>query len=589
MRSKKLIGLTLAALLSMTTFAGCGSNNDGKNNEKDSGTNSGTNSGSDSKGESDSKVEMDAVQELFVPGDDYVTLDPQRSGAIPDWAAQRPVCEGLIRYVATEDGGAEVKPGVAKEWTISDDGLIYTFKIREEAKWADGTPLTAQDFVYTYQRVFNPEVASDYAWLIQDIVKNGTKAVNGEVPLEEVGVKALDEYTLEITLEAPCAYFLGLTGFPTYAPVKKEVVEKYGDQYGTAADKVLGNGPFMFETADPKTGITYVKNPNYWNAEEVYLTKIVRNRLEKEVANNALMNKELDMAGVSDPNWVSQLSTLDYLERYENKNAGSEFLMFNCENEYLKNEKVRQALSIAFDRNKYNQDMIDGNGFELYSISSPSVSIATKNGEVLFKDFSNGENAYVKIMKDTMGDPVALLKEGLKELGKPEDPSQVTLEFTTRGTTQYSKDQAEWIQQMYKETLGINIEIKLTEWNIMWDEIEAGNYNIAAGGWGADYNDPSTFIDIFHTESGYYNSKRTKWSGEKADKFNALIDEAKTCTDLDKRAQLYVDAEKILLESAIVAPTYDDLNQGFRAKYVKNWYSNPFVYRDYVGVYIQGK
>ena len=580
MRSKKLMGLTLATLLSMTTFAGCGNSNEASN---DSGSN--TNSGTDSSSNGD----KDAVQELIVPGDDYVTLDPQRSGATPDWGAQRPVYEGLIRYVATEDGGAEVKPGVAKEWTISDDGLVYTFKIREEAKWADGTPLTAHDFVYTYQRVFNPEVASDYAWLIQDLIVNGTKAVNGEVPLEEIGVKALDEHTLEITLEAPCAYFLGLTGFPTYAPVKKEVVEKYGDSYGTTADKVLGNGPFMFESADPKIGITYVKNPNYWNAEEVYLTKVTKKRMEKEVLYNALMAKEVDMAGVSDTNWIAQLSTLDHLERYENRNAGSEFLMFNCENEYLKNEKVRQALSIAFDRSKYNQDMIDGNGFELYSIVSPSVSVATNNGEVLFNNFSKGENAYVEVMKDSMGDPVALLKEGLKELGKPEDPSKVTLTFTTRGVNDWTKTQAEWIKQMYRETLGINIEIKMTDWNIMHDEVEAGNYDIASGGWTADYNDPSTFLDIFHTENGYYGAKKTKWAGEEAEAFNALIDEAKTCTDLDKRAQLYVDAEKILLESAIVAPTYDDLNQGFRAKYVKNWYSNPFVYRDYVGVYLEGK
>ena len=585
MISKKLMGLTLAALLSMTAFAGCGNKNDAENNS--SGTK--TNSGSDSKDESGSKEGMDAVQELVVPGDDYTTLDPQMSGSTPDWGAQRPVYEGLIRYVATEDGGTEVKPGVAKEWSISDDGLVYTFKLREDAKWADGTPLTANDFVYTYQRVFNPEVASPYAWLIQDVIVNGTKAVNGEVPLEEIGVKALDEYTLEITLEAPCAYFLGLTGFPTYAPVKKEVVDKYGEQYGTTADKVLGNGPFMFESADPKTGITYVKNPNYWNAEEVYLTKVTKKRMESEVLYNSLINKEVDMAGVTDVNWIEQFKQLPHLKPYENKNAGSSFLFFNGENEYLKNKKIRQALSVAFDRAGYAQDMQNGNGIELYSMSSPAVSIATSNGEVLFTDYAQGKNEYVKVLQEEIKDPKALFAEGLKELGKPEDPSQVTLKYMTRGTNDFCKNEAEWIRQMYKETLGINIEIQLTEWNIMWDQVDAGNYDIACGGWAADYNDPSTFLDIYHTETGYYNAKKTKWAGEEADKFNKLIDEAKTSSDLDKRADLYVEAEQVLIDSAIVTPTTDQANKGFRADYVKNWYSNPFVYRDYVGVYVQGK
>ncbi len=212
-------------------------------------------------------------------------------------------------------------------------------------------------------------------------------------------------------------------------------------------------------------------------------------------------------------------------------------------------------------------------------------------GEELYIDITKGENEVVKQLIKDNPDPKELLLDGLEELGYDRDPSVVDLTMQTRGTGEYSKESAEWLKQIWFDNLGIDLKIELTEWNIMWDNVKAGNYDIAVGGWTADVDDPSNLIDIFHTSpnTGYYHGGKTGWVGPMAEKFNALVEKAIQTSDSHEKALIYLEAEKILLDEAIVAPKYFGEVSSYRADYVKGYYSNSFTYIDFKGVYIDGK
>lgn len=589
MRNKKILGITLAVLFITISFlTACGSN-ENKEIKGNSSKNNTTENASNNKGEekdASNELAMDEVQEYtYVTGSQIQTMDPQRSGSTPNWAAQAPIYEGLTRYVATADGGAEIVEGVAKTWNISDDGLVYTFYLRDNAKWSDGTKVTAKDFEYSFKRVFDPEVASDYSWMLEGIIKNGSEYLNGEVSRDDVGVKSLDEYTLEITLEKPCGYFLTLTAFPTYKPVSQAAIEKYGEEYGSSGEKVVGNGPFMINKWEQNVKVEYVPNPHYWDKENVHFTKLTRKVIQEAAASaQSLLNGEVDSAGVGEPEWKA-LESDERFNHIDGEGANNEFLMFNGRNMYLKNEKIRKAISIAIDREAYVQDVCNGLDFPLYAIVAPVTSI----GNEIYTKKVEYKNQHIKTMIAKYKNPKELLIEGLREEGLDVDTTKVTLTLNTRGTSEWSKKSAEWLQQKFRETLGIELNIEMTEWNIMWDKVDAGEYEIAVGGWSADYNDPSTFLDCFHTKNGYYGEKKTGWIGEQAEEFNKLIEKAQISTDSDERAQIFLEAEKVLLEDAPVTPIYSGKYSSFVRKYVKNYNSNPFVYNDYKGMYIQGK
>nr|WP_255812965.1 peptide ABC transporter substrate-binding protein [Acidaminobacter sp. JC074] len=532
---------------------------------------------------------MDSVQEYTYSHGSVVTgLDPHKTGSIPVWGVQAPIYENLVRYVVAADGSASYEPGVATDWSVSDDGLVWTFNLRDDAKWADGSPLTAHDFVYSWQRVFDPEVGSDYEWMVDAMIKGGGEFNRGEGTREEVGVTALDDHTLQIELNMKVSYFLQVASFPTYKPVKKDFVEQFGDEYGSSPEKTLGNGPFMVSEWNEGVDLVYVPNPHYWDAENIYLTKITRKIVkEQNPRAQALMSGEIDAAGISEPEWRSMLDSTGQFVYINEAGADVEFLMFQQNNEFLANKKIRQALSIAYDREKNIKEVGDDFGFPAYSV----VPTVMHCGEELYIDITKGENEHIKTLIKENPDPKALLLDGLEELGYDRDPALVDITLQTRGTGEFSKEDAEWLKQLWKDTLGIDLQIELTEWNIMWDNVRNGNYDIAVGGWTADVDDPSNLIDIFHTSpnTGYYHGGKTGWAGPKADEFNALVEKAINTSDSHEKGLIYMEAEKVLLDEAVIAPKYFGEVSSYRANYVKGYYSNSFTYIDFKGVYIDGK
>ncbi len=574
---KRITTLFSWLLLIALIFSGCNATNTSAVTEGETAIEAATDSSEGKRAENQTYT--------FSSGSEVTSMDPHKTGAIPVWAAQAPVYENLVRYTVQEDKSVKIEPGVASEWTESEDGLTWTFKLREDAKWSDGSPVTANDFVYSWQRVYDPAVASDYEWMVDGMIKGGAEFNKGTGAKEDIGVKAIDDYTLEFTLNHKVTFFLQIVSFPTYKPVKQSAIEAFGDEYGTTIDKTVGNGPFMLSKWDQQE-MVYVPNPHYWDQSNVILTQINRKIVKEENPRaQALLAGEIDAAGIAEAEWRAMLDGDSRFEYLNEAGANVEFYMYQLNNKYLSNKKIRQALSIAHDREKYVSEVGRDFGFAAYSVV-PSV---INCGELPYTSLVNAENKHIEKMISQYPDPKALLLEGLKELGLPEDPSLVELTIQTRGTGEASKEAAEWLKQAYAENLGINLKIEMTEWNIMWDNVTAGNFDIAVGGWGADLDDPSNLIDIFHTNpsKGYYHGEKTGWKGPQADAFNALVEKAQKTSDNVEKAKVYVEAEKILLDEAIISPIYFGEVSTYRAKKVKGLFSNSFTYLDYKGVYIE--
>ncbi len=584
-KTGKFLCLALATMLALSACTGGAQSTDQPAQTEPETTEKVESSTINVAGAADAETVTMADEQVYTYGrrSTITSFDPHRTGGIPDWRGQAPVYENLVRYVVKEDGSSAYEPGMATEWTKSEDGLTYTFKLRDNAKWSDGSELNAHDFVYTWQRIFDPEVASDYEWFVDGLVAGGAEYFNGEGAREDIGVVALDEHTLEIKLTRPCGYFMQIAAFPTYKPVQQAFVEQHGDAYGSSVDKVLGNGPYVLESWEPGLQAVYVPNEYYWDKDSVYLTKIVRKIVAEENARaQALLTGELDEAGVAEPQWRDMLDSEGGFNYVVQAGASVEFFMYNQNNKYLKNTKVRQALSLAFDRERYIVEIMDNFGFEANSVVPPVVH----SGEELYVEATNGENEVIKSLKKQFTDPKALLIEGLKEEGFSGDPAEMEITMMTRGTGEWIKKSAEWIQQNYEDTLGITYNIEMVPWNVMWDNVDANTYEIAVGGWTADVDDPTNLIDIFHTESGYYNGVKLGWSGERADEFNAFVDQTVQESDAKKKTDLFVKAEKILVGDAVVAPLYFREQSIYERDYVKNNFSNPFTYQDFKGVFI---
>ncbi|MGL5754888.1 MAG: ABC transporter substrate-binding protein [Paraclostridium sp.] len=271
-----------------------------------------------------------------------------------------------------------------------------------------------------------------------------------------------------------------------------------------------------------------------------------------KTAVQAFINKELDIVGTTDPNWTKQIEAEGTSTKHEVPDNGPEFIMVNTKNEYLQNAKIRQALSISMDRTAVKDMIWEGKAVELVSAIPDTMKIEDKT----YTELVNGENYIVDQMKKDNPDPKALLVEGLKELGKSEDPSQVTIRYASRGTNEKSKKLAELLKQKWEEALGINVEIDMMEWNIMWDKIDEGDYDLAMGGWGPYYNEPSGILSLFDPEQGYFSSKKTGWKDEDSKKYKELLEKAKVTTDQQELANIYLEAEKLLIGTGIIMPQY---------------------------------
>lgn len=359
---------------------------------------------------------------------------------------------------------------------------------------------------------------------------------------------------------------------------------QWGESYGSSAEKIICSGPFKVDSWSQNTELVVVKNENYWDAENVKLDKIVQKVIqEPATAIQAFINQEIDVVYTTDPNWGEQIEAAGISRTEVVPDSAPEFLMFNLGNEYLANTKIRQALSAAFDRQEFVDTLRDGQALPIYSVMPDTMLV----GEKTYTELVGGKNYFVKELQEEIKDPKALLEEGLKEIGKPADASQMTIRYASRGTNELSKKMAEWYKQIWEANLGINVEIDMMEWNVMWEKIDAGDYDVAVGGWGPYYNEPSAVLMLFDPENGYFNSAKTGWDNEDSKKFKELCDSAANIVDDQEKAGIYLEAESLLVKNAIIAPEYLEQSPCFVANKVKNYYVSTNGYINWVAVDVE--
>lgn len=542
---KRVLACLLAAVMTAGLLAGCGGD------EK---------SGGGGSSEQVLNISTNSV---------VVGLNPLVNTTAPDNIAHNMIYDPLVRDRSAKDNTDEIVPAAAESWDVSEDGLTYTFHMNPDAKWSDGSKVTANDFEFTFKQMADPNTAATNAWLFDGVIVNFSEALynNGKTP-DEIGVKALDEETLEIQLVHPASYFLQLVAGSAY-PVNQAKYEEYGSEYGTAPDKTVYNGPLKVTSWNQNTEMVLEKNDQYWGQEDMQLDKVNYKVIqESSTAVQAFINGELDVVSTSDTNWGKTITAAGDSQEMTVPSSAPDFFMFNLKNEYLSNTKIRQALSIAFDRQEMVDTLRDGMSVPIYSMMPDTMKV----GDKTYTELVDGKNYFVTQMQEEYTDPKALLQEGLAELGKSTDPSQMTIRYASRGTTELSKKIGEWMKQVWEEKLGINVQIDMMEWNIMWDKIDAGDYDIACGGWGPYYNEPSALLQLFEPVNGYFNADKTGWNNEDSQKFTELLNQAKDVVDDKEKAEIYLQAEQLVVGNALIAPMYLEASPTYVKNHVKNYY-----------------
>ena len=466
--------------------------------------------------------------------------------------------EGLIRN-GEKDGEIVTNPGIAESWEANADGTVWTFHLRDSV-WSDGKPVTAQQFVYSLQRSAAPETGSPSSFFLQPL-KNFTAVNTGEMTLDQLGVKALDDKTLEITLDKATPAFLQMIDATVYYPQREDYITQYGDKYGTEAEAYICNGPFKVESWTHNSSMVLVKNDQYWDAASVKLNKILLNIMADEnTAYNAFQSGELDYVTTESTEWLDTFQATD-ANYVSFVSASLTYAFYNSKDALFQNVNIRKAFTLALDREDVNEMVFSGLRVPTYGWVAPTISVGKTNyrqaaGDMI-KDMSAELTAEGKTPKD-------LLLQGMQELGLGSDPSTLKVTFSLAGTSEWFRTLGEYLQQVYKEQLGIDMEISYSEWGIFYDNVLNGNYQIGFMSWGAYYNDPYDVLSLFVSS---YDAIETGWSNAEYDK---LIMAASSEMDEAKRLQDFIDAETILIQDeCVVSPL---------ATWQSHAFYRPFVY-----------
>ncbi|MGF9966463.1 peptide ABC transporter substrate-binding protein [Bacillus rhizoplanae] len=490
----------------------------------------------------------------IVESGEISTLDSSIASDGLSFGALNNVMEGL--YMPGLEG--KPVPGAAESHTLSKDGLTYTFKLRD-TKWSNGDPVTAHDFVYAWKRAVNPETASEYAQILFDI-KNAKKVNKKELPLDELGVKALDNKTLEVQLEHPVPYFLGLMGFATFYPLNQKFVESQGKNFGLEAKNAIYNGPFVLSEWKHEQGYKMTKNPNYWDNKNVKLEEI-NAHIVKDISTavNLFEAKQVDRATIN-AEFVDKYKDSDSLKKLARPTTV--FLRFNQKNQVLANKNARKAISLAFDKKGVANTILNNGSIPANALIPQGFVKGPDN-----KDFRSTSN--VKIETN-----VAEAKK-LWELAKRELSIQtISLEILSTDDSNDKKISEFLKGELEKNLPGLNITLTQLPVKVYLERESKGDYEISLSGWGADYPDPMTFLDMFITGSSF---NRMNYSNPKYDE---LIHNAGSSllTDLPARWKAFQDAEKILIEDdTAIAPIYQAGLVYLERPFVKDVCIRPFA------------
>jgi oligopeptide transport system substrate-binding protein len=472
--------------------------------------------------------------------------------------------EGLYRL----DENDQPVPGQAEDVQTSEDGLTYTFTLRDGIQWSNGDPVTSSDFKYAWLKALDPDTGGQYAYIVSQFIKGANDFNTGPTSddnqqqhdqlRDAVGIETPDDKTLEVTLEAPAPFWLGLTSFPVYYPQNQSYVEEQGDQYGQNADSLLYNGPYSLTDYNPTQGVTFVKRDDYWDADNVDIQR-AEGKIVKEVdtAVNLHEQGELDITEI----------TQEYVDEYRDSpdfQQATEFatfyLAFNEDVPVFQNQNIRKAFQMGFDREALVNDILNNGSEAATGVVPPGID---------GPDNQTFRQAEGPTMPDF--DPQEarrLYEQGIQEVGG-EAPTIELLSYDDST----ARDTATFLQSQFQDNLGAKINVNIQPFDRKLELESNGEFQLSYQGWGADYNDPMTFLDLWESESPFNTG------GYENQRYDQLIDQAQAEADPAARMDLMLEAERILIEEdAGTGPMFFSGVTRLIEPSIKN-----FVYHNYGG------
>ncbi|WP_028869978.1 ABC transporter substrate-binding protein [Psychromonas arctica] len=488
-------------------------------------------------------TQLAKVQELVRGnGAEVASLDPHKTEGVPESHVIRDLLEGLVN----QDSEGNTIPGVATSWETTDNKL-FTFHLRKDAKWSNGDPVTAEDFVYSFKRVVDPVTASPYAWYLEMTnMVNAKEIIEGTADKETLGIKAIDPYTLQVTLTTAVPYFVKMMGHTTVKPVHKASIEKFGDKW-TKPENFVGNGAFTVANWVVNERIELVPNNYYWDNAHTVLTKVTFLPIENQVAEmNRFLSGEIDIT-YELPNEHYKRLAKDHAESVSIPgNLCSYYYGFNNAKAPFNDVRVRKALSYAIDRNVITKFLL-GQGQKPAYFLTPEIVAG----------FHPQMPAYGKL---TQKQRVQEAKDLLSEAGfNKQNPLKFTLLYNT---SENHKKIAAAIQSMWKKSLGVDVQLENQEWKTYLDTRRQGDFDVTRAGWCGDYNEASSFLSLMQSNN---SSNDPKYNSAEYDQ---IMNKALLSTNDQERNALYAEAEVVLAKDMPIAPIY---------QYVKARLVNPHV------------
>ncbi len=500
----------------------------GNNNKPEPTNNSGNNAGE----------ETTAPQEFrFTLASEPPSLDP----ALMTDAQSSIVAAGLYEGLTRLNTKGEPENAIAKELTASEDGKTYTIKLRDDVKWSNGDPVTAHDFEYAWKRSLNPETASEYAYMLF-YLENGEKYNAGEGSADDVGVKATDDYTLEVKLYTPAPYFPSLLAHYTYLPVHQATVE--GNEAWAAEQKtIVSNGPFLLKEWAHADKLVLTKNPDYYNKDAINFDTVTISLVEDENTVYQLFETDkIDWIGAQAGSVPTDLTKqlIEEKKAEVTSVASTYYYLFNTEKAPFSNVKVRKAFSMAIDRQSLIDNVAQANQQPAYGLVPPSI--AGVEGKMFRETYPDA------FFKENVEEAKTLLAEGLAEEGMTALPEVTLLYNTSEG----HKKLAEAVVDMWRKTLGVEVKLANQEWGTFLETRKAGQFDIARSGWGADINHPINFTyDLIHSKSGNNDGR---YNNPAVDK---LLNDSLVAESPEKTVEMLAEAEKIAIQDDMaVLPAY---------------------------------
>lgn len=543
MKFRKILAMVMALALLCATFAACGDT---------SGTSSsaGTSSAASDSGDSSAAEEGETAT-----GGSGGTLNMRNTmeptslnTLLATYAYDFTPINAMIECLYRDDENDVPQPAGAETVDISDDKLVYTFHLREDATWSNGDPVVATDYEFAWQQALNPEVASDYAYMLY-FIHNAEPYFNGEVEWSEVGVKVIDDYTLEVTLDNPLPYATDLFAFPTLAPINQKFYEEVGaDKYATDAEYFCCNGMYELTEWSHNSQIVFQKREDYWNADAVGPDTIVYKIItDSQAGLNSYLSREIDYTDLDSGEVVQQAEAAGF-EVGVKPARSSYYLIVNTEDEFMSNQNLRLALAYAIDKQALIDTVYQNDNQPMTSFTPPAIYGAAGADGPTFQEALLEERGEMYPGSGDLEKAQEYLQAALEELGCTVDELNLSIDCADDSLR---RNCATFLQEQWRQNLGIeNITVNSMQTKQVSANRQSGDYCMSLGGWSPDYNDAINFLDLWVTDGGNNDSF---WGNEEYDN---LIAQATAEADVEVRQQYLFDAEEILAAEMPIIPLY---------------------------------